>query len=190
MTTRVHQSFLNNTAFAMYSGRTVAEEEFRQEMTDILGRTPERFKRKNQGPPWTIRFAAEKPMWAQFNAGGLLLSLRGASFKSGKSRAQEILLSASMDNGSLTKPLGGISYTKLGVSTIGQALRAETFFGSKFKNANEIVIWLHGLANDLDFYPDDSERFEKAIALLGSAIGFETQRPEADRPIFAAARPL
>src|SRR2546423_3164665 len=92
MTTRIHQSFLNNTAFAMYSGRTVAEEEFRQEMTDILGRTPERFKRKNQGPPWTIRFAAEKPMGAQFNAGGLLLSLRGASFKSGKALVQEILM--------------------------------------------------------------------------------------------------
>jgi hypothetical protein len=97
-----------------------------------------------------------------------------------KSQAQEILLSASLDNCCLTKPLGGITYTKLGVSTISQALRAETYLGSKFKDANEIVIWLHGLADDLQFYEDESERFEKAVALLGCAIGFETQRPEAE----------
>ncbi len=97
-----------------------------------------------------------------------------------KSQAQEILLSASMLNCCLTKPLGGITYTKLGVSTISQALRAETYLASKFKNVNEVIIWLHGLADDLHFYEDDSERFEKAMALLGLAIGFETQRPEAE----------
>jgi hypothetical protein len=97
-----------------------------------------------------------------------------------KSQAQEILLSASMVNCCLTKPLGGITYTKLGVSTISQALRAETYLSSKFKNANEVIIWLHGLADDLHFYEDDPERFEKAMALLGLAIGFETQRPEAE----------
>jgi len=97
-----------------------------------------------------------------------------------KPQAQEILLSATMLNRCLTKPLGGITYTKLGVSTISQALRAETFLTSKFSNVNEIVIWLHGLIDDLHFYEDDAERFEKAMALLGFAVGFETQRPEAE----------
>jgi hypothetical protein len=95
-----------------------------------------------------------------------------------KPQAQELLLSASMLNRCLIKPLGGITYTKLGVSTIGQALRAETFLSTKFNNVNEIVIWLHGLIDDLNFYEDDAERFEKAMALLGLAVGFETQRPE------------
>jgi hypothetical protein len=45
---------------------------------------------------------------------------------------------------------------------------------------NEIVIWLHGLIDDLNFYEDDAERFEKAMALLGLVLGFETQRPEAE----------
>jgi hypothetical protein len=97
-----------------------------------------------------------------------------------KPQAQEILLSATMLNRCLTKPLGGISYTKLGVSTISQALRAETYLTSKFANVNEFVIWLHGLSDDLHFYEEDAERFEKAMALLGLAVGFETQRPEAE----------
>jgi len=97
-----------------------------------------------------------------------------------KPQAQEILLSAAALNRCLTKPLGGITYTKLGVSTISQALRAETHFGTKFKNVNEIVIWLHGLIGDLNFYEDDAERFEKAMALLGLAVGLETQRPEGE----------
>jgi hypothetical protein len=97
-----------------------------------------------------------------------------------KAQAQEILLSATMLNRCLTKPLGGISYAKLGVSTISQALRAETYLSSKFTTVNETVIWLHGLIDDLQFYQDDSDRFEKAVALLGLAVGFETQRPEAE----------
>jgi hypothetical protein len=94
-----------------------------------------------------------------------------------KAKAQEILLSASMVNRCLTKPMDGISYAKLGVSTISQGLRAERFLTSKFKTVNEIIIWIHGLIDDLQFYEDDAERFEKAVALLGLAIGFETQRP-------------
>ncbi len=97
-----------------------------------------------------------------------------------KPQAQEILLSASLLNHCLTKPLGGITYTKLGVSTISQALRAETYLAAKFTDINEIVIWLHGLIDDLHFYEDDAERFEKAMALLGFAVGFETQRPETE----------
>ena len=97
-----------------------------------------------------------------------------------KPQAQEILLSAAIANHCLTKPLGGITYTKLGVSTISQALRAETFLATKFTNVNEIVIWLHGIIDDLHFYEDDADRFEKAMALLGLAFGFETQRPEGE----------
>lgn len=97
-----------------------------------------------------------------------------------KSQAQELLLSASSLNRCLTKPLDGITYTKLGVSTISQSVRAETYLKDKFKQANDIVIWIHGLIDDLRFYENDAERFEKAFALLGLVLGFETQRPEAE----------
>ena len=112
--------------------------------------------------------------------GWLKLQLAEYVHRYDRTQAQEIVLAGSMLNRCLTKPLGGIGYNKLGVSTISQALRAETFFNAKFKNVNEIVIWLHGLIDDLHFYEDDAERFEKATALLGLAVGFETQRPEVE----------
>ncbi len=87
---RMHQSWMNNTAWAMYGGRTVAEEEFRKELTDVLGREPKRLQRTNQNPPWTITFAAQSPISVQLGQGSLIVSLHGTSFKSGKSRAQEI----------------------------------------------------------------------------------------------------
>ncbi len=95
LTWRVHESWLNNTAWAMYRDRTVAEEEFRQEMTDILGREPKRFKRTDDSPPWTIGFAGDSPISVRVGTspagpGQLIVSMHGTSFKSGKSAAQEI----------------------------------------------------------------------------------------------------
>jgi hypothetical protein len=90
LTTRIHESWFNNTAWAMYGGRTVAEDEFRKDVTEMLGRTPKRLQRKNENPPWTIAFAADAPLSIQIGTGTVLMSLRGTSFKSGKSRAQEI----------------------------------------------------------------------------------------------------
>ncbi len=93
-------------------------------------------------------------------------------------KAQEILLSALLLNPSLLRPLAGISYAKLSTGTIHQALRAEGFLKEKFKSPNDVVVWLHGLISDLDFYEDDSERFEKAFWFLARVLGFESQRPE------------
>ncbi len=95
LTWRVHETWLNNTAWAMYHDRTVAEEEFRQEMTDILGREPRRLKRTDDSPPWTISFAAEAPISVRLGNGpegngNLIVLMHGTSFKSGKSRAQDI----------------------------------------------------------------------------------------------------
>lgn len=97
-----------------------------------------------------------------------------------RAKAQEILLSALLLNHCLIKPLAGISYAKLGAGTIQQALRAEDFIKSKFQVPNEVVIWLHGIIEDLEFYQDEAERFEKAFYLLGHILGFESQRPEVE----------
>jgi hypothetical protein len=90
LVTRMHETWLNNTARAMYGGRAVAEEEFRKDVTDILGRMPERLRRKNQNPPWTISFAAEAPISVQVGENSVIVSVQGTSFRSGKSKAQEI----------------------------------------------------------------------------------------------------
>src|ERR1035437_2178780 len=97
-----------------------------------------------------------------------------------RAQSQEILLSALLLNRCLIKPLAGISYAKLGAGTLHQTLRSEEFFKTKFKTSNEAVIWLHGIIEDLDFYQDDAERFEKAFFLLAPILGFESQRPEAE----------
>ncbi len=97
-----------------------------------------------------------------------------------RAQSQEIMLSALLLNHCLIKPLAGIAYAKLGVGTIHQALRSEEFIKMKFKTSNEVVIWLHGIIEDLNFYQDDAERFEKAFYLLAPILGFESQRPEAE----------
>ncbi len=98
-----------------------------------------------------------------------------------KAKAQEILLSAVTLNRCLTKPVRGITYQKLRHGTDSQAVCAEAFLYSKGLMPNEIVVWLHGLISDLKFYSNTAERFEKAIAMLGLAIGFKTQRPETEQ---------
>jgi hypothetical protein len=90
VSTRLHESFLNNTAWAMYGGRTVAEEEFRNEITEILGSTPERLKRTNENPPWTISFAAESPVRVRFGNNSVIVTASGTSFKSGRSKPQDL----------------------------------------------------------------------------------------------------
>ena len=50
----------------------------------------------------------------------------------------------------------------------------------KFQTPNQGIVWVHGLIDDLNFYEDDARRFERAFALLGSFIGVESQRPEAE----------
>lgn len=98
-----------------------------------------------------------------------------------KAKAQEILLSAVALNPCLTKPVSGITFQKLRHGADSQAVCAETFLSSKGLVPNEIVVWIHGLISDLNFYSNTAERFEKAIAMLGLSIGFKTQRPETEQ---------
>lgn len=97
-----------------------------------------------------------------------------------RAQSQELLLSALLLNRCLIKPLTGITYAKLGAGAIHQALRCEQFIKGKFKNTNDVVIWLHGIIEDLNFYENDAERFEKAFYVLAQILGFESQRPEVE----------
>jgi hypothetical protein len=68
----------------MYGDRLVTEKEFRDEITNMLGSTPERLK-KSSNPPWTIRYASQAPMTMKFGPDSVLIILRGVSFQSGDS---------------------------------------------------------------------------------------------------------
>jgi hypothetical protein len=85
MSVRVHETWLNNTTLAMYGERTVPEQEFRDEITDMLGSTPEALKRKSDNPPWTITFAAQAPFTINIGQDTALIALRGTKYQSGKS---------------------------------------------------------------------------------------------------------
>jgi hypothetical protein len=90
MTVRVHESWLNNTNLAMYGDRTIQEKEFRDEVTTILGRTPERLQRKSENPPWTITFASQAPLTMHFGADTALIAMRGTSFRSGNAAPRNV----------------------------------------------------------------------------------------------------
>ena len=46
MTMRVHESWLNNTLSTVYHSRTVKEKDFREEITNVLGSTPEGLQKR------------------------------------------------------------------------------------------------------------------------------------------------
>lgn len=91
--------------------------------------------------------------------------------------AQEIQLSALSYNSRLLKPIFGATYSKLSAPVAGQATAAMKFM-SKFLEGNDLVIWVNGLLDDLEWGEQGSNRFESAIAELGSFLGFGSQRPE------------
>lgn len=91
--------------------------------------------------------------------------------------AQEIQLAALSHNARLLKPIAGATYTKLSAPVIGQA-KAAIEFMNQFLEGNDLVIWVNGLLDDLEWGEEGSKRFEAAMAALGSFLGFGSQRPE------------
>lgn len=91
--------------------------------------------------------------------------------------AQDIQLAALSLNPRLLKPIAGATYTKLSAPVAGQAVAAMHFM-ERFLEGNDLVIWVNGLLDDLNWGEEGSKRFEAAMAALGSFLGFGSQRPE------------
>ncbi|RON63100.1 DEAD/DEAH box helicase [Pseudomonas fluorescens] len=91
--------------------------------------------------------------------------------------AQALQLAALSHNSRLLKPIAGATYTKLSAPVAGQAAAAVRFM-EKFLESNDLVIWVNGLLDDLDWGEEGSKRFEAAMAELGAFLGFGSQRPE------------
>lgn len=92
-------------------------------------------------------------------------------------KAQELQLSALSLNSRLLRPLAGVTYQRLNAPAAGQATEAVGFM-TKFLEGNDLIIWLNGLLDDLDWGEEGSKRFEAAMKDLGSFLGFGSERPE------------
>jgi hypothetical protein len=70
----LHQTMLNNMAATVMSGMILHEEEFQENVRQLLGSVPERFKPETE--PWTLVFARKEPVTVHFVDNGLTLVLR------------------------------------------------------------------------------------------------------------------
>lgn len=91
--------------------------------------------------------------------------------------AQAILLSAATLNRRIVKPIDGITYTKL-TAPQGSQARAAVASMSRHLEPNDLVVWLNGLLEDLEWDPEKTDRFEATVRDLGAFLGFGSQRPE------------
>ena len=92
-------------------------------------------------------------------------------------QAQELQLAALSDNQRLLKPLAGTTYHRLSAPPRGQATAAVEFM-TRFLEGNDLVIWVNGLLEDLQWGEEGSKRFEAAMKELGLFLGFGSERPE------------
>ncbi|MFN4330053.1 MAG: helicase C-terminal domain-containing protein [Limnobacter sp.] len=92
-------------------------------------------------------------------------------------RAQELQLAAVSDNHRLLKPLAGTTYHRLSAPPSGQAGAAIQFM-TRFLEGNDLIIWVNGLLEDLQWGEEGTKRFEAALKELGAFLGFGSERPE------------
>lgn len=92
-------------------------------------------------------------------------------------QAQELQLAAVSDNHRLLKPLAGTTYHRLSAPPSGQAAAAVQFM-TRFLEGNDLIIWVNGLLDDLQWGEEGSKRFEAAMKELGVFLGFGSERPE------------
>ena len=92
-------------------------------------------------------------------------------------KSQELQLAAVSHNPRLLKPIIGVTYNKLSAPTTGQ-VAAGVRFMERFLWGNDLIIWVNGLLDDLEWGEEGSKRFEAAMQELGLFLGFGAQRPE------------
>lgn len=92
-------------------------------------------------------------------------------------KAQELQQSALSMNSRLLRPLAGVTYHRLNAPATNQASAAVGFM-TKFLEGNDLIIWVNGLLEDLNWGEEGSKRFEAAMKDLGAFLGFGSERPE------------
>ena len=92
--------------------------------------------------------------------------------------AQEILLSARNLNSMVLKPIKGIQFSKLNSTNNGQSSSVIKYIEENRLNANEYILRVSAILEDLKFSDDPAKQFEKALNDAASVIGITSSRPE------------
>jgi hypothetical protein len=92
--------------------------------------------------------------------------------------AQEILLSARNLNSMVLKPIKGIQFSKLTSTNNGQSNSIIKYIEENGLNANEYILRVSAILEDLKFSDNPAKRFEKALNDIASVIGIASSRPE------------
>jgi hypothetical protein len=80
---QVHESMINNLAAALFSGRTLTEEEMQKQVIDIRGELPDSLKSDPDQDPWSITFARSQPVTVKFADDQIEITIRGQRYTSG-----------------------------------------------------------------------------------------------------------
>ena len=117
----------------------------------------------------------------KFNDGDLergwyLQQLARYTYRSSKSRSNEIQKSAFRNNLQLLKPREGISYNKIEYVNQNRVHRIANWM-KQYSGYSEMMISVDGILQNLSFGMP-SEKFEAALKEVGEAIGFVSQRPD------------
>jgi hypothetical protein len=94
-------------------------------------------------------------------------------------KAQQILAGAVKLNPRVTRPLEGISYSRLSPAA-DQATAAVTYLAQRYPDRNALIVGVNALLEDLVFDPAHTAEFEDAMEGLAFHLGFTAQRPERD----------
>ena len=92
--------------------------------------------------------------------------------------AQEILLSARNLNSMVLKPIKGIQFSKLTSTNNRQSSFVIKYIEENELNANEYILRISAILDDLKFSDNPAKRFEKALNDIASVIGIASSRPE------------
>ncbi|WP_321920438.1 DEAD/DEAH box helicase [Paraburkholderia tropica] len=120
-----------------------------------------------------VNATAERPV-----KGYLMQQLAEYTSFTNAAKAQELQLAALGLNSRLLRPLAGATYNKLSAPPTGQIAAAVDFMAERFLEGNDLIIWVNGLLDDLNWGEEGTKRFEAAMHDLGKFLGFGSQRPE------------
>ncbi|WHF27680.1 DEAD/DEAH box helicase family protein [Bacillus altitudinis] len=98
--------------------------------------------------------------------------------KTDQTSAQEILSSARKLNNRLLFPINGIQYKKSLIPNTSQSTRISQFNSSFFGDANEYILHVQSIVDNLQFQDTSSTLFEENLKKLGVILGFISKRPE------------
>jgi len=94
-------------------------------------------------------------------------------------QAQQILAGALKVNPRVTRPLEGVSYSRLS-SAADQARAAAVYLSARYRSRNALIVGVEAMLDDLVWDPERTNAFEDAMEDLASHVGFTAQRPERD----------